>query len=145
MLTGLVRNCTVPTGTSLFFPLINTAYGAFLNDPPDQRTETYLREQVANITNPTLLEANIDGVSVKNPTQYLEESPLFDIQLPKDNIYGVDESVIPQLLLSPSVDRGYYLFLQPLNPGKHTITWKAKIGSLEQNVTYNIFVEPGHN
>ena len=141
----VVRSCTVPTGTSLFFPLINAAYGAFLTDPPEQRTEAYLRQQVAYIKEPTLLEAEIDGVPVKNPTQYLEESPLFDVQLPKDNIFGVDENLVPQLLLSPSVDRGYYLFLKPLNPGQHTITWKAKIGDLEQNVTYNILVVPGHN
>jgi len=53
--------------------------------------------------------------------------------------------VVPQLLLSPSVDEGYYLFLQPLPPGKHTITWKAKVGTIEQNITYNIDVKPGRN
>ena len=140
--TSVVRNCTVPTGTKLFFPIINAFFGAFLSDPPDQRTETFIREQVAYIKEPTLLEAKIDGVPVKNPAQYLEKSPLFDVKLPTDNIYGLDESVIPQLLLSPSVDQGYYLFLQPLPPGKHTIKWKAKIGTVEQNVTYNIDVRP---
>ena len=142
---SVVRNCTVPTGTKLFFPLINAFSGAFLNDPPEMRTEEYLRAQVAYIKEPTLLEAEIDGVRVKNPTQYLEKSPLFDVKLPTDNIYGVDESAVPQLLLSPSVDQGYYLFLQPLPPGRHTIKWKAKIGSSEQNITYNIEVKPGRN
>jgi hypothetical protein len=32
--TPVVRACEVPTGKSLFFPLINNFYGAFLNDPP---------------------------------------------------------------------------------------------------------------
>ena len=141
----VVRNCTVPTGTKLFFPLYNATYGAFLNDSPATRTEDYLRAQVAYVEQLTLLEAKIDGVPVKNPTQYLEKSPLFDVKLPTDNIYGVDESVVLQLLLSPSVDEGYYLFLQPLPPGKHTISWKAKVGSFEQNVTYNIDVKPGRN
>lgn len=140
-----VRNCTIPVGTALFFPLINNGYFAFLNDPPETRTEEYLRAQVV-CDAPTLLEAKIDGVPVKNPSQYLAESPLFDVQLPEDNVFGVDESVVPQLLLSPSVDRGYYLFLQPLPPGNHTIKWKAKItcpiGTFEQNNTYNIVVSP---
>ena len=146
-----VRNCNVPAGTKLFFPLVNAFYGAFQTDPPEQRTEKYLRNQVAYIKkqNLTRLEAEIDGVPVKNPTQYLEKSPLFDVQLPQDNIYGVDDKVVPQLRLSPSVDQGYYLFLQPLSPGKHTITWKAKIsysgGNVEQNVTYHIDVKPEHD
>lgn len=142
------RNCTVPTGTALFFPLFNAFYGAVEGDP--DKTETYLRSQVAyvNKDNLTLLEAKIDGVQVKNPTQYLEKSPLFDVQLPKDNIYGVDNTQVPQLLLSPSVDQGYYLFLNPLTPGTHTIEWKAKIstpnGNQEQNVKYIITVRPGY-
>lgn len=144
----VVRNCTVPTGTKLFFPLVNTTYGAFVTDPPEQRTETYLREQVA-CDAPIQLQAEIDGKSIKNPTQYLEQSPLFDIQLPPDNVYGLDETTIPQLRLSPSVDQGYYLFLEPLKPGQHTIKWKAKIScpssNVEQNVTYNIVVKPGRD
>lgn len=143
----VVRNCSVPAGTSLFLPLINTFYGAFLNDPPEQRTEKFLREQVDYIKkeNLTLLKVEIDGVSVKNPSQYFEKSTLFNVQLPKDNIYGVDESVIPELRLAPSVDQGYYLFLEPLKQGKHTIKWQAKMssptGNTEQNITYNIVVK----
>jgi hypothetical protein len=141
---AVVRNCTVPTGTKLFFPLLNTTYGAFVTDPPDQRTEDFLRAQVAFIETPTLLEAKIDGVPVKNPTQYLEKSPLFDVQLPIDNIYEANGIAVP-LLFSPNVDEGYYLFVQPLPPGKHTIEWKEKIGTAEQNVTYYIEVKPGRN
>lgn len=138
------RNCTIPPGTALFFPLINAGYFAFLNDPPAQRTESYLRAQVA-CDAPTLLEANIDGAPVSNPAQYFEKSPLFDVQLPKDNVLGLKESDAPQLLLSPSVDQGYYLFLNPLPPGNHTIQWKAKITcpvatTYEQNNTYTITV-----
>lgn len=32
------RTCTVPTGKSLFFPLINNFAGAFLDDPAEERT-----------------------------------------------------------------------------------------------------------
>src|SRR5262245_40018690 len=38
LLDPVVRACEVPAAKSLFFPLINTAYGAFLNDPPETRT-----------------------------------------------------------------------------------------------------------
>lgn len=142
---AVVRDCTVPPGTSLFFPLINSFYGAFTTDPPEQRTEKFVRDQVACTAPPTLLQAEIDGVPVKKPSQYFEKSPLFNVQLLTDNIYGVDQTVIPELRLSPSVDEGYYLFLEPLKPGKHTIKWQAKIscanGNSQQNITYNIVVK----
>ncbi|HEY9614953.1 hypothetical protein [Allocoleopsis sp.] len=140
------RNCTVPTGTKLFFPLVNILSSAFQSDPPEQRTEVYLRTQADNFFKQlTLLEATIDGVPVKKPTQYLVKSPIFNVKLPPENIFGLNDTIAPELLLSPSVDQGYYLFLQPLPPGKHTITWKAKVGTFEQNVTYNIVVKPGRN
>ena len=43
----VVRTCEFPAGKSLFFPLINTIYGAFLNDPPETRTEDFVREEGA--------------------------------------------------------------------------------------------------
>ncbi len=137
------RACTVPSGTSLFFPLINAGYFAFLNDPPATRTEEYLRAQV-NCSAPSRLEATIDGVAVNNPVQYFEQSPLFDVQLPVDNIFGYTPEQVPDLLFSPSVDEGYYLFLQPLPPGTHQIHWKASwtcpFGPFSIDATYSLTV-----
>jgi hypothetical protein len=138
------RSCTVPTGTALFLPLINAFYGAFLNDPPETRTEEFVRAQVE--CSDAVLSAAIDGIEVNNPLQYFEESPLFEVQLPEDNVFGASEDDIPELLLSPSVDAGYYLFLQPLPPGEHTIHWEASqscpFGDVTQEVTYHITVQP---
>ena len=136
------RACTVVVGTALFFPVINLIYGAFLNDPLDTRTEAFLRAQVS--CEPATITASIDGVAVKVPTQYFETSPLFDVQLPADNLFGLGPDVIPQLLLSPSVGSGYYLFLRPLEPGVHEIHWNAAqtypSGPLSQDVTYTFTV-----
>jgi hypothetical protein len=119
-------------------------FGAFLSDPPEQRTEEFLRAQVT--CDNVVLLAEIDGTEVNNPLQYFEESPLFDVQLPEDNVFGVGEDVIPELLLSPSVDAGYYLFLRPLPPGEHTIHWEASqscpFGNFAQEVMYHITVKP---
>lgn len=136
------RSCTVPTGTALFFPLINAFYGAFLNDPPETRTEEFLRAQV--MCDNVVLLAEINGVAVNNPLQYFEQSPLFDVQLPEDNVFGVGEDVVPELLLSPSVDAGYYLFLRPLPPSTYTVHWVASqscpFGDFAQEVTYHLTV-----
>ena len=136
------RTCTIPTGTALFFPLINDFYGAFLNDPPETRTEDFMRTQVA--CTDVSISAEINGVPVRNPLQYYEKSPLFDVQLPADNVFGVGEEVVPRLLLSPSVDAGYYLFLSPLPPGTYTIHWVASqtcpAAHYDQEVTYHLTV-----
>ena len=44
--SAVTRACTLPSDTAVFFPLVNLFYGAFLNDPPEQRTEEFIRSQV---------------------------------------------------------------------------------------------------
>ena len=132
----IIRECTVPAGQSLFFPLINTFIGAFLDDPPAQRTEAFLRAAVDCVKDAEFPLVEIDGVAVDNPKQYLEESVLFDLFLPAEGLFG-------ELTLSPSVDKGFYLFLNPLTPGAHTIKWQASSADcgFGQDITYNLTVE----
>jgi hypothetical protein len=135
------RTCTVPSGTALFFPLFNIAYFAFLNDPPEQRTEGFLRSQVTNVEGATFSLVVIDGVEITHPEQYLEKSVLFDAVLPEDNYLGFTEDFVPELTLSPSVDEGFYLFVFPLPPGRHTIRWQASLGGTVQDITYDLTVK----
>lgn len=72
-------------------------------------------------------------------------SPLFDVVLPEENIFR--PNVIPGLIMTPSVDQGLYLFLNPFSPGKHTIRWTAtqkcpfEPRTFVQDITYNLNVE----
>ena len=138
------RSCTVSPGTALFLPLINAFYGAFLSDPPEQRTEEFLRAQVA--CDNVRVSATIDGSEVDNPLQYFEPSSLFDVGLPEDNVLGVGQDEVPEVLLRPGVDAGYSLFLQPLPPGEHTIHREASqpcpFGDFAQAATYQFTVNP---
>lgn len=143
----VVRNCTVPRGTALFFPLINTLYGAFLNDPPETRTEEAVRELSKCMVPVTELSLVIDGFAVPRLFRFFtgesrRQSPLFNIQLPPDNVTGLDETIIPELVLSPSAEQGYYVFVRPLPPGNHTIQFAAAgcFPGFTQNVLYNITV-----
>ena len=139
----VVRECTIPEGKALFFPLINNFSGAFLNDPPEQRTEEFLREQ-AECEFPVKLFAEIDGVEVKRLRRFStgktgSQSPLFNVQLPPDNIVGADEDVIPELVLSPSAEEGFYLFVRPLSLGEHMVRWVAEGcqgADFVQDITY---------
>ncbi len=139
----VTRECTVPEGRPLFFPLINAFYGAFLNDPPATRTPEFIRAQVTCIEDAVFPLVEIDGVAVANPEQYLEKSVIFHVQLPENNIFGVGANVIPDLRLSPSVDQGFYLVIDNLTPGAHTIQWQASSANcgFGQDITYNLTVE----
>ncbi len=135
---GVVRECDVPLGKSLFFPVINSSYFAFPNDPP--MTEAELRA-VADCRIPTELSVEIDGVPVKNLYQYFEHSPVFEVSMPAGDIFGLGP-----MLFSPSVDQGYYLLIEPLDRGAHSIHWKAswlcpfQADPFTEEVTYNLSV-----
>lgn len=151
------RQCDVPGGKAIFFPMINVAYFAFLSDPASQRTPAFLRTTVQNLCNNNSirgLSVTIDGVAVANPAEFIttaEQSPLFQAQLPTDNIFGASTADIPELLLSPSVHKGFYLYLNPLAPGGHTVAWTATwdcnfgagLQTFSENVTYNLTVLSG--
>jgi hypothetical protein len=143
-----VRTCEIPAGKSLFFPLINNFAGAFLNDPPEERTEAFVRAG-ARCTVPAQISVSIDGFTVPKPTRFFtgasgSQSPIFNVQLPPGNLVG-DETTVPELVLSPSAEQGYYLFVRPLRPGPHTIRWIASgctPGNL-QDITYRLTVVGG--
>jgi hypothetical protein len=157
------RICTVPKDTALYFPLVNEGYVAFLNDLPlETRTLAFVRSQSKSCPGPVTITAAIDGLPVMNPESYYEESPFYEVQIPVDNIFGFQKKnpkpgpkghpFVYDLYFSPAADAGYYLFLYPLNPGDHTIEWKAqwKCGADKagngifnnQDMIYHITVTP---
>jgi hypothetical protein len=136
-------SCRVPSGTALFLPLINNAYGAFLNDPPETRTDAFVR--AAAVCHADALHAEIDGRPVLDPARFrvdAQRSPLFDVQLPEDNILGLTEADAEGLMLSPVAQSGYYLFLHPLAPGTHIIEWQARGACGAQDVRWTVEVVP---
>lgn len=132
----ITRSCRIPIGYTIVIPVANGLYGAFPEDPAEQRTEAYVRSQVTpQLQAATNLEASIDGSPVTNVSRYFEESTLFSSTLGADNIFGVDAGTV----LDPAADAGYYLALYPLLPGKHTLKVSATIpGSGSVDVTYKI-------
>jgi hypothetical protein len=146
----VVRTCEIPGEKSLFFPLINNFYGAFLNDPPETRTEEFVRE-AGSCTEPAQISVRIDGFTIPRPLRFFtgasgSQSPIFNVQLPPGNLFGADEITVPELVLSPSAEQGYYLFVRPLSRGTHTIRWTASgcTPGGSQDITYHLkVVGPG--
>jgi len=140
------RACTVPVGKSLFFPIINNIYAAWLNDPPDTRTDAYVRDAAVNgCTTYQITRVEIDGIKVIDPTRYNtgttgSQSPMFTAQLPPDNLFGLTTDVAAELAFSPSAEYGYYLFLKPLTRGSHKIKWNASSSCGTQDITYHLTI-----
>jgi hypothetical protein len=141
------RRCTVPKGTALVFPVLNFVSGWGTSDPPEQRSEEYQRSVATPaMLAATNLSASVDGVAVKRIRRYFEESPVFRVVLPADNVFGIDSSCLPSpmpdagCVLFPTVDAGYYLVTKRLKRGKHRIHFAGTAGDFSLDVTYRITV-----
>jgi hypothetical protein len=132
----VTRSCTVPNFRTLLIPVANGLYGAFPSDPAAERTEQFVRSQLAFVKDASELSLSIDGTPVNNVGNFYEESTLFNVTLPQNNIFDVPGGTV----LSPSADAGYYVAVSGLLPGQHTITWHSVIDGISQDVTYNIRV-----
>jgi hypothetical protein len=146
--THVERTCTVPPGSALFFPLFNVAYSAWKDDPPETQTEYFARQQVAFVKDSVQIVAEIDGTSVNTPLNYYEESTVFAVNVIQElaEMY-VKFGRVAGEVWEPSVDAGYYLFLNPLTPGQHTLSWVVTrnnpAGEIAQDLRYTVIVKPG--
>lgn len=149
----VTRTCTVKTGTALLIPLMNRAYLSDETDPwwkvdpsdPSWSTiEPQLREKTACLeAAPPELTLTIDGKAVANLSSYYEESVVFEVVVGEDSILGSGYAVGYEL--RPSVDAGYYVLVNPLTPGQHTIRWTGTSTAcgFSQDITYNLTVQAG--
>ena len=119
-----------------FFPLANTIWVTYPTDPPTTIQE--IRDALSFVNSLiTDVACEVDGVSVKSPLNYVEQTPVFTVAVPANNIYGIDAGSY-----SPCVDEGYYLMLAPLKSGQHTIRFKSNhvfFGTV-LDITYRITV-----
>ena len=114
---------TIPAGTPLFVPVINSECSVIEPDPFHGDTEEEMRECAnGHIDNTSNLFASIDGRVVNNLGNYRVDSPLFEFgPLPEDNLlafFGVDA---PEGATSDAVDAGVYLLIPPLSVGQHVV------------------------
>jgi hypothetical protein len=151
-----VRNCSIPAGTFLFFPILNgedsaieESQGDGCSSPPNPAaTIVDVRRCAESYENGVILNAEIDGVPINNIAgKYRIQSPAFGITIPADNFLKVTTNPAhkyPAGTYFPSVTGGYYLMLAPLSPGPHRIHFHG-IGAgsgFTLDVTYHLFVAP---
>jgi hypothetical protein len=138
--TTETRSCTVPVGKALFFPILNSMFGQGVGDctgPSDCNTIKLRKAAAEGENNPVTLEAQIDGVAVANLKTFRVTSPVFEFFAPANAVFGISAGTH-----GPEVADGYWLLLDPLPKGAHTIHFKgiAVGGSSTVEVTYNLTV-----
>jgi len=149
--TAVQRNCKVPHGKYLYFPVAN-GEDSFLEESTaenpgniDAQQINAMRQLEDPLTNsPSTEFATIDGVLVPNLMQYSIQSTVFGFTIPYDNYLNVVYSPLTFApgWYYPAVDQGQYLMLQPLPPGRHTIHFGAQWSSgFKFDVTYFLNVQ----
>jgi hypothetical protein len=161
------RNCIVPAGKMIFFPIINLGqdYPCLLlsdqpprQDPnfqpgPGQSLEQFLTIGYGNslgarqyIDHVTAVSATLDGVPIQNlslppeTSKYRATSPLFEFN-------GDRSLLVWDACVGPghkAVSDGYWIMLKALSPGRHSLsfsgteTWPS--GPFTVTVTYNLTI-----
>jgi hypothetical protein len=135
------RDCTVPAGTALFFPIVNAEASTLEGNGT---SDAELRAAVQSFQDlATNMSAEVDGVAIRNLDAYRAQSPLYTFgPLPDHNIpqnWGLDA---PAGTTSLSVADGVYVMLAPLSVGQHTIHFHAEVPDFLflLDITYNLTV-----
>ncbi|HJU35459.1 MAG TPA: hypothetical protein VJ695_10085 [Nitrososphaera sp.] len=127
------RKCTVPSGKAIMFPILEKEC-SFVEDT-DIRTETDLISRATDETSRiSHIETSIDGIALQNLNRYRVQTPVFEIVFPKNNVYGVKEGP------TRATSNGFWILLEPLSPGEHTIYFKAahRKPDFQTEVTYQL-------
>ena len=113
-----LRSCIIPYGKALLLTPIDVECSFAEN--PTLKTETDLRS-CAKSDQDQVNSLNVDGISLSNVSKYRVASPLFNLTLPENNNLGLDPQV------TQAVSDGYWIILEPLPKGNHTITSSGAI------------------
>jgi hypothetical protein len=151
-----MRDCTVPRGKSIFFPLVNAI---FFNAPEESfevEQKRFILDALFNEREPTInsraceLSATLDGYpAVYNFPIVRTQSPPFRIEFIEDNIFEVDP---PGWVDEEVVSDGFWVMLPPLTAGAHELHFTGFLCDDEGapvlfpevvDVTYHITVSPG--
>jgi hypothetical protein len=117
-------NCNLPQRKAIFTSILSGECD-YLSDK-SLKTETDLSKCARSGIEGATMQVAVDGIVLKNLQTYWVESPVFNVTFLPDNIFGV-----PFVGKTQAKVVGYYLFLEPLSLGGHSI-----------RISYNIIDNP---
>jgi hypothetical protein len=146
----VTRTGTIPSGTTLFFPIISylndypCPYDPSFQPAPGQSLEDFLTQGAEDvIAATTRLKVVVDGRPLEDPFDYRATSGLFTVTA-DPSLSRYDPCVTKDNTILSAVADGYWVMLHPLPIGAHTISIYGELGSgsFVVDVTYNIQVVP---
>jgi hypothetical protein len=137
-----VRNCTVPAGKALFFPVLNVECSTLEGDGT---TEQQLRDCAKHIMDgATGMACDVDGVSIKNLQRFRVESGLFqEGPLPNNNLEQLFGFNAPAGTVTNAFADGVYLMLEPPTVGNHTVHFHGSFPAFNftLDIVYHLIVK----
>jgi hypothetical protein len=119
----VVRECTVPNGKAILFPILNSecSFAEFHQLRTVEELSTCAKRFQDQVTE---LYTSIDGQNISNAEleRYRIQSPPFSFMLPENNILG-----LPEDTSTVAVSDGNWVFLKPLSPGTHEISFRGDV------------------
>jgi hypothetical protein len=134
------RTVTIPEGKAVFFPLFNTAFWL----PEDAPTLAACADAAADGPDACdILECEIDGEAVEDPFSFRIPSGPWLLEIPAGGIFTepVFGGYAPGV--RTSMGDGFWIFLEPLPRGQHTIYIHGGVTAwpFEVETLYHITVE----
>jgi hypothetical protein len=121
------RKCNIPVGKAVFFPVLVKEDS--LAEDIDLKTDDDLVKRSRDATDELLyISASIDNKKIEDLENYRIQSEVFDLSFPNDNVYGVKPG------LTRSVCDGFWLFIKPLEAGKHYIHFKGETAVVNNTI-----------
>jgi hypothetical protein len=134
------RSCTVPSGKAILFPILSGQCDYGIKEV--ENNDNKLTECAVKGNDFSTVSASIDGTDLKNLKDYRTTSKFFNITIPRDNVFEADPGTFR------SVVDGFFVFLEPLPPGRHEIRFYDRVlnpiesgYNHEKEVTYHMEVE----
>jgi len=129
------RDCTIPKGKSIFFPIINVCQTLYRADDDFDTIEEVRKTVTDNIDQAHDLNLSVGGINI-NTDNLRAQSKLFPLHIGADNILGAP------LGTYYTITDGYWLALKPLSVGEHEISFSGEgADGFSLEVVYHITVK----
>ena len=122
----VVRSCAVPAGKTLFVPIVSTMERSGSREPNCAAMARLAAGALARVSRLTM---TIDGRPVED---------LANHRLPTGECFALDARQGSGSGAKGAVADGYYVMLQPLPPGPHTIAVGARFDGTSLSTTYHL-------
>ena len=126
---AVVRTCTVPVGKTLFVPIASTMERSGNREPDCDSMARIAADNIAHRV--SRLSMTVDGQAVDN----LESHRVASRQC-----FALGLRQVPRSAAKTAVADGYYVMLQPLPAGPHTIAVEARFDGASLSTTYRLDV-----